>query len=52
MALRESGDAGRPLVAAAPESAGARVFLDLAAQVREALEAKAGKPAPLIRVED
>jgi ATP-binding protein involved in chromosome partitioning len=30
LALRESGDAGRPLVATAPESAAAQVFLEMA----------------------
>ena len=53
MALRESGDEGRPVSAAAPESASGRVFLELASRVREALEAGAGlKPAPVITVED
>ena len=53
MALRESGDAGRPMVAVASESPTGRRFLELAADVRERLEACVGlKPAPLITVED
>ena len=52
-ALRESGDAGRPVSAAAPDSDSGRRFLSIAAKLRETLESGAGaKPAPVIRVED
>src|SRR5437016_5844650 len=40
-ALREGGDAGRPLVAAQPEHPASRVFAALAARVAEALAAPA-----------
>ena len=49
IALREGGDAGRPVVATAPEDPAARALTAAAAQVLEALDAGAGlKPAPAI----
>jgi ATP-binding protein involved in chromosome partitioning len=49
IALREGGDAGAPLVAAAPQSKTAGRFLAIAGLVAEALDAGAGlKPAPEI----
>ncbi len=49
VALREGGDAGRPLVAADPAAPAARALLDAAAQVLEALDAGLGlKPPPTI----
>jgi ATP-binding protein involved in chromosome partitioning len=44
--IRQSGDAGQPIVAAAPESEGARVFAALARRVWEKLPAGQGKPLP------
>lgn len=46
--LRESADAGRPLVAASPDGPTARRFLAIAEAARANLEA-AAKPAPIIR---
>src|SRR5947207_3581579 len=47
-ALREGGDAGRPLVAAQPEHPASRVVAALAARVAEALAAPACAGAPLL----
>jgi ATP-binding protein involved in chromosome partitioning len=53
VALRESCDAGRPLVAGGGESAAVRAFLAAAATVLEAVEKGEGlKPAPRIVFED
>jgi hypothetical protein len=53
MALRESCDAGRPLVASGGDSAAAKAFLAIAATVLDAVEAGADfKPAPKIVFED
>jgi ATP-binding protein involved in chromosome partitioning len=52
MALREACDAGRPLVATAPESPTAKAFLAIAEQVAEALKADDAKPPPRIVFED
>ena len=53
MALRESCDAGRPLVTEAGGSPAANAFLDIAATVLDTVEAGAGfKPAPRIVFED
>ncbi|MGE0594921.1 MAG: Mrp/NBP35 family ATP-binding protein [Hyphomonadaceae bacterium] len=49
VALRESADAGRPLVAAAPDSATAQRFREIA-QAAYANIARLAKPAPAIRV--
>ena len=49
LALREGGDAGRPLVAIDPDAPASHALLEAAAQVLEALDAAAGlKPAPAI----
>ena len=50
-ALRETSDAGRPIVASAPDSVPARAFSAIAARMLEALERGGGKPAPRIVVE-
>jgi ATP-binding protein involved in chromosome partitioning len=47
-ALRESGDRGAPLVAAAPDHPMSQRFLVMARAVLDAM-AGAGKPAPTIR---
>jgi ATP-binding protein involved in chromosome partitioning len=53
VALRESGDAGRPMAASGVKSLAAEAFFAIAAQVLEALDAGGGlKPAPRIIVED
>ncbi len=44
--IRQSGDAGQPIVAAAPESDGARAFAALARRVWAKLPAGQGKPLP------
>ncbi len=49
LALREGGDAGAPVTAARPDDPAARVLMDAAVQVLEALDAGAGvKPPPTI----
>jgi ATP-binding protein involved in chromosome partitioning len=53
VALRQSCDDGRPLVAAAPESAAAKVFLEIAEAVAERLDQGGDlKPPPNIVWED
>ncbi|MDR3511116.1 MAG: Mrp/NBP35 family ATP-binding protein [Caulobacteraceae bacterium] len=53
VALRESCDAGRPLVASGADTAATRAFLAAAAQVLEAVEGGEGlKPPPRIVFED
>ena len=53
VALREACDAGRPLVVTTPDSASAKAFMAIAAQVAETLDAGADlKPAPTIVWED
>ena len=53
VALRESCDAGRPLVAGGADSLATRAFLAAAAAVLEAIESGEGlKPAPQIVFED
>ena len=50
--IRETSDAGTPIVAAQPKSAEAKAFLTLAARVAEALSSGArARPAPKIVVE-
>ena len=54
MAIRETSDAGRPLVASEPEGPHARIFLEIAAKVQTTLDGTsgaAGRPAPRIIVE-
>ena len=53
IALREACDAGRPLVATAPESAAAKAFLSIAEEVAARLDEGADvKPPPRIVFED
>jgi ATP-binding protein involved in chromosome partitioning len=48
--IRENSDAGRPVVAAAPQSPLSQCYRDIAARVRDGLQA-AGRPAPKIVIE-
>ncbi len=50
MAIRETSDAGLPVVAADPDGAHAKIFRDIAARVRSGLQA-ASRPGPKIVVE-
>ena len=53
MALRQSGDEGRPIVATAPESASARAFVHIAETLAARLAAgETSKAAPKISFED
>ena len=51
MSIRENSDAGRPVVAVAPDSAEAKIYLDIARKVRARLEGGAGRAAPRIVVD-
>jgi len=52
MAIRETSDAGRPVVAVDPDSAQARAYVDIARGVQMQLEGGAGaRPAPRIVIE-
>ena len=50
LAIRETSDAGTPVVAAAPAGPHARAFVDIAGRVLDALRRGTGKPAPRIVV--
>src|SRR5205085_5918512 len=50
MAIRETSDAGRPVVATDPDGPHARAYREIAARVREGLRT-AGRPPPKIVVE-
>jgi ATP-binding protein involved in chromosome partitioning len=50
MKIRETSDAGRPVVGAEPESPLAAVYLNLAAKVKTLLETTKQRPAPTIVV--
>jgi len=50
MKIRETSDAGRPVVAAEPDSPQAAVYLNLAAKVKTLLETRKARPAPKIVV--
>jgi ATP-binding protein involved in chromosome partitioning len=50
IAIRENSDAGKPVVASAPDSPLAQAYRDIAARVRDGLNA-ASKPAPKIVIE-
>ena len=52
MALREACDAGRPIVAAAPDSPSADAFMAIAAKVASAMKDDAAKAAPSIVFDD
>ena len=52
MQIRKTSDDGRPIVAVEPESAHARLYIDIARQVWSALSSgQAAKPAPRIVIE-
>ncbi|MCX5493132.1 iron-sulfur cluster carrier protein ApbC [Kaistia dalseonensis] len=52
LAIRETSDSGRPIVATAPESAHAAVYKQIAARIWDAVNGGAGaKPAPRIVIE-
>ncbi|GAB4144917.1 MAG: Mrp/NBP35 family ATP-binding protein [Sphingomonadales bacterium] len=51
MAIRETSDAGTPIVHAQPDSAQARAFLDIAGQVAAQLAASRPRAAPSISME-
>jgi ATP-binding protein involved in chromosome partitioning len=51
MAIRETSDAGRPVVATDPDGPHAKVYRDIAARVRDSLQGKGAKPAPKIVIE-
>ncbi|TCT13551.1 ATP-binding protein involved in chromosome partitioning [Tepidamorphus gemmatus] len=51
MAIRETSDAGRPVVATEPDGTHARIFVEIAAKVQAAVEGAAGRPAPRIIVD-
>ena len=50
IAIREKSDAGEPVVASEPDGPRAQSFRDIAARVREGLQAE-GRPAPKIVIE-
>ncbi len=50
LAIRENSDAGRPVVAAAPDGPHAQCYRDIAARVRDGLQT-ASRPAPKIVIE-
>jgi ATP-binding protein involved in chromosome partitioning len=51
MDIRESSDAGRPVVATAPDSPLAEIYRGIAARVRDQIAAGAGRAAPKIVIE-
>ncbi len=51
MAIRETSDAGRPVVAVEPDSGHAAIYRDIAARVMASLGAGAARPFPKIVVE-
>jgi ATP-binding protein involved in chromosome partitioning len=52
MAIRETSDAGLPLVATEPDGVHAKIYRDIAAKVRDQLRgAAAGRAAPKIVIE-
>jgi len=52
MAIRETSDAGRPVVATDPDGPHARIYREIAARVRDQLQGKgAGRAAPKIVIE-
>ena len=53
IALRQSGDAGTPILASAPDGASAKIFIDIAARVAERLkDGGLQKPPPRIVILD
>jgi ATP-binding protein involved in chromosome partitioning len=51
MAIRETSDSGRPVVATDPDGAHAAAYRAIAAKVREQLGGGAARPAPKIVIE-
>jgi ATP-binding protein involved in chromosome partitioning len=51
MAIRETSDAGRPVVATAPDGAHAKIYREIAGRVRDALGGSGGRAAPKIVIE-
>jgi len=52
MAIRETSDAGRPVVASEPDGPHAKIYREIAARVRDQLKLKgAARPAPKIVIE-
>ncbi|MGA2637911.1 iron-sulfur cluster carrier protein ApbC [Methylocella sp.] len=51
MDIREHSDSGRPVVAAEPDGAHAKVYLDIAAQIKAKLEKGRARAAPKIVIE-
>ncbi|MGO9674261.1 MAG: iron-sulfur cluster carrier protein ApbC [Methylocella sp.] len=51
MGIREHSDSGRPVVASEPDGAHARIYLDIAAQIKAELEKGAVRAAPKIVIE-
>jgi ATP-binding protein involved in chromosome partitioning len=52
MAIRETSDAGRPVVATAPEGPHAKVYREIAGRVRDQLKGRGpGRAAPKIVIE-
>jgi ATP-binding protein involved in chromosome partitioning len=47
-AIRETSDAGRPVVGADPQGAHAAIYLNLAAKVKTLLETQTRRPGPAI----
>jgi len=51
MAIRETSDAGLPVVATEPDGVHAKIYRDIAAKVRDQLGGAAGRAAPKIVIE-
>jgi len=51
MGIREHSDSGRPLVASEPDGAHARIYLEIAAKIKAALEKGRARAAPKIVIE-
>jgi ATP-binding protein involved in chromosome partitioning len=51
MAIRETSDAGLPVVATEPDGPHAKIYRDIATQVRAQIEGAGGRAAPKIVVE-
>jgi ATP-binding protein involved in chromosome partitioning len=51
MAIRETSDAGLPVVATEPDGPHAKIYRDIAAKLREQLAGGAGRAAPRIVIE-
>ncbi|MBI1261240.1 MAG: P-loop NTPase [Rhizobiales bacterium] len=52
MNIRETSDAGRPVVATAPESDEAKIYIEIASRVAAKLAGKSARKAPSISIED